>query len=63
MTFFDLNKGDEFTVAGLSGSFIKVAHVSGAFHNAVSTFDEQRCFVFDDRQVVSKFPTEVEACE
>lgn len=60
MLFNDLNNGDEFTVECLSGSFIKIAHVSRKFHNAVSTFDEHRCFVFDDNQVVKKLPKEIE---
>lgn len=63
MVFEELKIGDEFTVEGLSGSFIKVAEFNGYKHNAVSTFDEMDCFIFKQNQAVNKLPAEIEDCE
>lgn len=62
MTFFDLEDGDEFTIEGLSGSFVKVTEES-VLYNAVSTFDSHKCFRFNAGDAVSLIPKEIEDCE
>lgn len=50
MYFKDLNDGDEFTVANLSGSFIRVNESN--MYNAVATMRDSASFKFDDNEVV-----------
>lgn len=50
MYFKDLKEGDEFTVANLSGSFIRVN--DGSTYNAIATHRDSALFAFAPDEVV-----------